>query len=484
VNSREPLTYGIDIGMSSSVVAVGLRDGTVEVVADPLAAPDDIASMPTAVCVLPDGRISVGHAAEQDQLHHPEHFRREFKREIAAGGLIPIGPGQTVSVTSVVGAVLRQLRELARSAHPGEPDHVVITVPAGWERTEQQRMRAAAREAGFRPETVELLGEPAAAAQWAASSDLVAADGPMLVYDLGGSTFACAVTAADGTGRLLGTEELLDVGGTDFDRAMFSLLRAAEEPPDDLDIAGQLRLDTACRDVKHALSVVTTVELPAAHAGTARGCEISRAEFEKQIGPLIQRTTDVCDSLVRNLRLRWTDLAAVLLVGGSSRIPLVHQRLEALAPGRVVLAARPELVVAIGAARFRLPAGVPDGRRALAAEQPAVPLGPPAAEGRPAVPAGQPPQVAAPSPRLVDRDPRVGRAPRMPSGTAQPAATQPVARRRRSLAAVVLVFWLAAVALPALVGNDPMWWVTIALAVVVTGAAVLVRRARRRSSNA
>jgi hypothetical protein len=181
------------------------------------------------------------------------------------------------------------------------------------------------------------------------------------VYDLGGATFGGAIV--DPVSGLVRSTELLDVGGTDFDRVLLRTLFPADP--------GQ---GETCRDIKHVLSLLDAVEV--AGDGPPGSGEVSRAEFEGGIAPLVERTLTECDRLREDCGLAWADLTAVVLIGGSARVPLVQRRLEERAPGRVVLAPRPESAVALGAAGGRgLPAA--SAAAAPAPERPSRPVGRP-----------------------------------------------------------------------------------------------------------
>lgn len=156
------LAYGVDLGTSNSAVRIVRPDGIRVWGRDP-AATSATFSVPSSVRLATDGGIVVGHAAERGKLTNPARYRTDFKRDV--GSSVPMLLGDLpVLRAELVGHVLTFLRERAIAAVDGEPELVVITVPASWEAGRRRLVRAAAAMAGFDPCRVHLETEPVAAA--------------------------------------------------------------------------------------------------------------------------------------------------------------------------------------------------------------------------------------------------------------------------------------------------------------------------------
>jgi len=352
------LLHAIDFGTSNSSVIVSQPGGVLTPIADP-AGPVGSQSIRTSVCVLRGGRIEVGERAERAKNLNPAAYRNEFKRDFGDPTPTTLA-GRAMTPDEMTVEVLRFLREQAQRTIPGDPEQVVITVPASWEAGNRELMRSAARRAGYGTARVELIVEPVAALAYAFGERPDEAEHlTILVYDLGGGTFDCAVARGTaGWYEVLGEPGGLDdVGGAAFDRLLLGLIRdrlgdtvagLLDGPTDDPAILlRRLRLKDACEMFKWQLSVADHYEdelmPPSSFA-------LDRAEFEALIRPLLAETISECDRLLDKLGLDWPDVHRVVPVGGSSRIPLVGKML-AERGGRPVLAIdRPDMAVAHGAA--------------------------------------------------------------------------------------------------------------------------------------
>src|ERR1700677_962291 len=219
--------YGIDFGMSSSSLMIGMPGGAVVRIHDPLRLHDRLScQIPTVVGLREDGSLAVGTEVErQAKAERPQDYRNEFKRDFGKGRK-RMG-ARWSEVHELAAEVLRFLRELAMQAEDRRPETVLCTVPATWERGNRTLMRSAAALAGFDPETIELASEPEAAVAYALDNlDLPPGDGKLLVYDLGGGTFDCAVVAiTPSDSRVLGTDGRPDLGGVAFNGIIRDLVK-------------------------------------------------------------------------------------------------------------------------------------------------------------------------------------------------------------------------------------------------------------------
>ncbi|WP_157985193.1 Hsp70 family protein [Lentzea terrae] len=307
---------------------------------------------PSVVFQSPDGTFLVGEDAERRALTDPGRVARQFKNRI--GDPTPLRIGDTALTAEVVTA--RFLLRLLSSLPDGKPARVAMTYPAGWGHYRLESLRAALSAAGLAD--VSFVPEPVAAVR---AHDALARldDGAAVaVYDLGGKTFDAAVVRKLAADRfvLAGPPEELEVGGLDFDEVVFQHVVAALQPGwDALDpmdpavLTAVAELRRACTAAKEKLSADTEVLIPVALPGiSTREVRLGRTELESMIRPAVEETVATLDRALRAAGTPPHELAAVLLIGGSSRIPLVTQEVSAQL-GRAVSPA-PNGMAAIGAA--------------------------------------------------------------------------------------------------------------------------------------
>ncbi|WP_238009866.1 Hsp70 family protein [Dactylosporangium sp. AC04546] len=348
----------IDFGTSTSS-AVLVADGA----ARPLKEPGSGSySWPSVVCR--DGeRLLVGVTAERRKRSDPAAYRAEFKRDLGQVAEIPLGDA-SYPVEHLVAAVLRVLRDRAEELHGAPVDRAVLTVPASYGDGDARRnlMVAAGERAGFAE--VDLLPEPVAAALAPLPGAGFGAGDLVLVYDFGGGTFDAALVrfGPDGGHDVLGHRALDDCGGRDVDAVLIDHIRTAggDGLAESLHDGGSrmvrlrfgLQLGDFARGVKHQLSEVDAVEDFVTAA--APPSHVARAELATLIAPLLARTIDCCHTLLRGCGVAPGNVAAVLLVGGTSRMPVVA---DTVGPAFDRLLRRPEdpdLAVAQGAAELEL----------------------------------------------------------------------------------------------------------------------------------
>ncbi|MEU6380433.1 Hsp70 family protein [Streptomyces sp. NPDC046909] len=358
------VAYGIDLGTSNSSIMVSRGDGTLVPVTDPVSGQ---VAVPTSVCVGPEGKLLVGAAAENGKRLRPTEYRSEFKRDIGEDAPSPLG-GRSYTPLELAAEVLRFLREQAERTVYGKPGRVVMTVPVTWAQTRRNELMAAAAQAGFNVRKIVLETEPEAAIR-AAFEGAIEGPGTVLVHDLGGGTFDCAVArrAADDSFTILGSRGLDNIGGTDFTRGVLALLRAKfpdrtaqllDGPAHMADtLRRRIQLFDTCETIKIRLSVRRTYEDLVPELVPPVELTLPRAEFEDLVRPLVQRTVDSCEAMLRDAGLSWADVDRVIPVGGASRMPLVGALLAKRSGSVVQRLDEPELAVVRGAvlsARGRL----------------------------------------------------------------------------------------------------------------------------------
>ncbi len=360
---------GVDLGTTWTAASV---DG------QPLALGEHGPSMPSVVAVA-DGELVVGWRAVRAAAVDPASAAREFKRRL--GDTTPIVvAGTPYGAETLTGHLLAGVVEVARSKGH-EPGSVVLTHPAAWGEYKLDLLREAARVAGLAG--VELVPEPVAAAQHHAGQGRLQDGDTVAVYDFGGGTFdAAVVRVAAGGPALLGQPEGLErLGGIDLDQAVLAHVNAVldgalselDTTNDDVRRAVQaLRAD--CTTAKEALSADTETTIDVAVPGLQTQVRITRAELESAVRPRLAETLGALDRVIASAGLGPADLAGVVLVGGSSRIPLVAE-LVASHTGRPLLVdTDPKLAVVLGtAATLRQP--VTEQEHAMSTNTPTPPAG-------------------------------------------------------------------------------------------------------------
>jgi hypothetical protein len=318
--------------------------------------------LPSAVFAAADGRLIVG----RDALHHarfaPASLEPNPKRRIDEDRVL-LGERE-VEVTDLVTAVLRYVYQEAVRVTGGTVPAVALAHPAGWGPVRRLVLADAARAAGLGEPT--FIPEPAAAAHYftAVLGHRIPPSGALAVYDFGAGTFdASVVRRSGGDFEVLAVDGLDDVGGVDVDAAIVDWLRAGS-PAESAPIWARLGNPTSAGDARerHLMweEVRTGKELLSRSASIElrlplqdRDVPLTRDEFDRIAGPLVERTVRTSTALLRHARLTPADLAGLFLVGGSSRIPLVATALHRALSISPVLTEQPELVVAEGALHSR-----------------------------------------------------------------------------------------------------------------------------------
>jgi len=410
---------GIDFGTSHTTAILRWPDGH----ARPLLF-DGSPLLPSAVYAEPDGRLLVGRDAIHAARIDPARFEPTPKRRIDQA-TVRLGD-QDVSVVAMVAAVLGRVRDEAVRVSGTQPHNLDLTLthPAGWDATRKQILTDACRRAGL-PDP-RMVPEPVAAAGYfvAVLGRTIPAGSALVVYDFGGGTFdASVVSPAQAGYEVLAVAGLDDVGGVDLDAALLEHVARAhhatdpdawqrlEEPQTPADRRHRRHLVEDVRAAKEMLSRAASATVPVPLLELE--ARITREEFDTLARPLLDRTVDTTNDVIRSANLPTERVAAVLLVGGSSRIPLVADlllRQTGLAPSTID---QPETVVAEGS--VRLASGGTGTTRASSA----VPVAPPVA----------PPVVPVVSPTSPPADPWARHeqpTPVLPAPTPRAALTVPV----------------------------------------------------------
>ena len=385
---------GLDLGTTFSGAAIA-RDGRAEMVA----LSHNAATVPSVLFLREDGTFLVGDAAARRGLQEPGRLAREFKRRFGDTTPILLG-GSPWSADALSGHLIRYMVDAVTKQEGGPPDAVTVTHPANWGPYKTDLLRQTLRAADL--SDARLLTEPEAAAVHYASTERMEPGEVVAIYDLGGGTFDSAALRRTETGfELLGLAEGIErLGGIDFDEAVVAhvvsfLGPALDEldPDDPATLSAVARLRAECVAAKEGLSDDTEVSIPVLLPTLQTQIRLTRAEFEDMVRPTLAETTAVLSRTLRSGGVESDEVKAVLLVGGSSRIPLVGQLVAAEMNRPVAVDVHPKHAVALGAAldaaRVKAPAAVtaapaPD-RPAPPAAAAAAPKPPPASDsGAPA----------------------------------------------------------------------------------------------------
>jgi Fe-S protein assembly chaperone HscA len=354
--------FGIDLGTTNSLIAE-MDHGAPRVLRDPSSGQ---ALLPSVVAIIPDGKIAVGGAAialessgdsgaqvirsvkrymglGYDDLAGED--RRRYNFVDTSGPVVRFQGGSRIFTPAQISAeILRELKRRAEAALNGEKvERVVITVPAYFNDGQRQATRDAGRLAGL--EVVRLVNEPTAASL--AYGLQKSAEGRVAVYDFGGGTFDISIlNIKGGVFEVLATNGDTHLGGDDIDRALVEWLLG--ELPSDRRVWTTAR--TAAEAAKRALSDVPSVELAVEVGGRRIAKTLSRPELERIAAGFIKRTIECCDRALADAGLTPTQIDAVVLVGGSTRMPLVRRQVAACFGREALCSLDPDEVVARGAA--------------------------------------------------------------------------------------------------------------------------------------
>lgn len=357
---QHKLAAGIDLGTTNSLVAT-VRSGE----AKTLVNSQGHDMLPSVVRYTPDS-VVVGDAAVASAVNDAENTIVSVKRLMGKGydetltlndkvpyqlinqqGLVAINTVQGVKNPVEVSAeILATLANTASETLGGELNGVVITVPAYFDDAQRQATKDAAKLAGLN--VMRLLNEPTAAAlAYGLDSGQ---EGVIAVYDLGGGTFDISILRLRrGVFEVLATGGDSALGGDDFDHAIVGYLQQHTGEAELSHQAMRQYLTTA-RSIKEQLTDSDTVNFSLPVAGSQFSGTLSKTEFEQLVAPLVKKTIRACRQVLRDAGLTSDEIVKVVMVGGSTRVPLVRTEVAAFFATEPLTSIDPDKVVAIGAA--------------------------------------------------------------------------------------------------------------------------------------
>ena len=345
-----PYRLGVDLGTTYTAAAtddagvptmVGLGNRALQV--------------PSVLFWKPDGEFLVGETAEHRGLAQPDRVVREFKRRL--GDDVPVlVAGTAFRAEELTARLLGWVVSTTTTRLGSPPAEVVVTHPANWGPYKLELLDRIGSLAGL--EAITRMPEPVAAAARYATRTRVGVDDRLVVYDLGGGTFDVCVLVKTGWGfELLGTPEGVEhLGGVDFDEVLFhQVLQQLGDRVAGLDVehpettTGLARLRRSCVQAKEELSEDVEAVVPVALPGLVTSVRVRRAELEAAIRPALGETVAATLRAMRSAATRPEDLRSVVLVGGSSRIPLVSEMVQRELGVPVTLDTHPKHDIALGA---------------------------------------------------------------------------------------------------------------------------------------
>ncbi len=365
--NRKSKIVGIDLGTTNSLVAVMELTG-------PRILEDSQGRkiVPSIVSLTSDGKLTAGEGARDLLLTVPERTVYSVKRLMGRGigdvreelklfpfrvaenseSVIRLRLGErTFTPPEISAAVLRALKENAEAALGAPVTEAVITVPAYFNDAQRQATKDAGRLAGL--EVLRLVNEPTAASL-AYGLDK-RKNGVVAVYDFGGGTFDISILRLhDGIFEVLATNGDTHLGGDDIDNLLLriALEDVQSEWGSDLstDSEGVQRLRRAVIRAKEELSFLPESTIELEYKGKAYRRAINRELFDRLISPIVERTLERCRACLEDAHFGAEDINEVVMVGGSTRIPLVRAAVERVFKAKPHTELNPDEVVALGAA--------------------------------------------------------------------------------------------------------------------------------------
>ena len=342
---------GIDLGTTNSCIAT-LEGGEPTVIVNA----EGARTTPSVVAFKKDGERIVGRVAKQQAVSNPDRTISSIKREMGTNHKVSID-GKDYTPQEISAMILQKLKADAESYLGEKVTEAVITVPAYFNDSQRQATKDAGAIAGL--EVKRIINEPTAAAlAYGADKE---DDQKIMVYDLGGGTFDVSIIEmGDGVTEVLATAGDTHLGGDDFDKRIIDWLADEFQKENGVDLrkdkmAAQ-RLKEAAEKAKIELSGVTStaINLPYITADATGpkhlDLTLTRAKFDQLTASLVERTAGPVRQAMSDAGLAANDIAKVLLVGGSSRIPAVQEMVKKLTGKEGFKGINPDECVAIGAA--------------------------------------------------------------------------------------------------------------------------------------
>ncbi len=342
---------GIDLGTTNSCVAV-MENGEPVVIPNP----EGGRTTPSVVALTKDGERLVGQVAKRQAITNPDNTIISIKRDMGTDKKVTLGD-KSYTPTEISAMILQKLKADAERYLGETVTQAVITVPAYFSDSQRQATKDAGKIAGL--DVLRIINEPTAASlAYGMGNDT---DHKIMVYDLGGGTFDVSILEiGDGTFEVLATSGNNRLGGDDFDERIMKYMSDEFKKDTGIDLMidkmAMQRLKEAAEKAKIELSGVmtTNINLPFITADATGpkhlDMTLTRAKFDELTADLVEKTMEPTRNAMRDAGLSASDIAKVLMVGGSSRIPAVQEAVKRITGKDPDNGINPDECVAIGAA--------------------------------------------------------------------------------------------------------------------------------------
>lgn len=343
---------GIDLGTTNSAVAI-MEGGQATIIPNA----EGNRTTPSVVAFTKDGERLVGETAKRQAIMNPDRTISSIKRDMGTDRKVTID-GKAYTPQEISAMILQKLKADAESYLGQNVSEAVITVPAYFTDAQRQATKDAGKIAGL--DVKRIINEPTAAAL-AYGVDKDEDSSKIMVFDLGGGTFDVSILeVGDGVFEVLSTRGNNRLGGDDFDNALMDYIAEDFKKQNGVDLrldpTSDQRLKDAAEKAKKELSsaMTSTINLPFITAVNGQpvhlNMDVTRAKFEELIAPLVKKTEEPVNNALKDAGLSASDLNKVLLVGGSTRVPMVQELVKKLTGKDPQKDINPDECVALGAA--------------------------------------------------------------------------------------------------------------------------------------
>jgi len=338
---------GIDLGTTFCTVGVVDETGRPRIVNNRMGEP-----LTPSVIYFGGGEPLVGEEAKAMQGAGEEDVASFFKRSVGNPNYEVAFGGRSYTATDLSAILLKSLKADAEAELGAEVTEAVITAPAYFDDFQRNATIEAGKMAGL--EVLRIIHEPTAAAL-AYGMHRKTGEQTVLVYDLGGGTFDVSLARiTDKCIAVIGTDGEHELGGKDWDErvAMYLGQRFKEDhglnPLDDAVAFNDLMV--RCEEAKKRLSSMDSARISITHEGVKETYDLTRAEFEEMTQDLMERTRQLTEQVLAEQGMSWDSIDGVILVGGSTRMPMVREWVEGMSGKKTIVGVNVDEAVALGAA--------------------------------------------------------------------------------------------------------------------------------------